>query len=1055
MSDWSQSIDSLNNGQAASRAEGIAEGVSEGDLVRRRDFLTLLASSFAALGLTSCDVRSPRQTIIPWRDQPEHTLSGLPTWYSSTCRACPASCGVLVKNREGRPIKLEGNPDHPISRGGLCARGQASVLDLYDSERLKTPLAKGEATDFAQLDAAVIGALRSIRDRGESIRIVTSGDDGPAARRAIEIFQAAFPDTRVVEHHPLATRAIARAHGATQGTARIPSYRFNKAELVVSFDADFLGTWISPVGFTRDWADARDPELNGGKMARLVSLDPRMSLTGANADFRVALKPSAVGATLLHLLVHVGRKLGKREVESIAGRLPAIPIPDAVDDEILGGLAEELVAARGRSLVIAGSESAADQIIINIINEWLGSYGATIDLARPVWEEADDLDSLDTPDALETLIADIESAGTQAGSGAQAESDDNRAVPGAVIFLGANPVYNHPRGAELRRALEKVPLKIALCDRLDETAALADWICPTPHALESWDIARPRRGTYSIVQPTIAPLFGSRPAVTSLTTWAGKPTEAYKLVRRVWRDEVFERQSQFDRFEKFWVECLQKGAFEIEDATPDASFTRPPLAGLVELAVVESVLAQNENGNRAEGDLEFLAYPSIALGDGSQANNPWLQELPDPISKITWGNVGAISPATARELGLEEGRVVEIRAEADTGLGPVRMPIHIQPGMAEGVLATALGYGRTHAGRIAANYPIERVFGIDKAEPGGADVYPLLGVGSVSVTPTNGFDEPARTQLYDHQTEPFTGEDRNPAREMSFADFIKQGRENGHGDAGGNSEHGGQSETDKHLKHGAHAAEPTLWSEHDYPGHKWTMAIDLNRCTGCAACVVACQAENNIPVVGKAEVRKKRDMHWMRIDRYYSGSPEAPEAEPDVAFEPMLCQQCDHAPCETVCPVLATVHSSEGLNMQVYNRCVGTRYCANNCQYKVRRFNWFDYAHEDLVQNFVLNPDVTVRSRGVMEKCTFCVQRLNAGKRDAASDGRPVADADVRPACAQSCPAAAIVLGDANDPQSAVSRALENPRAYSVLEPLGTRPSVRYLARIRKEDATS
>lgn len=1043
MSDWSQSIDTLNDGKTASDADSIADGISEGDLVRRRDFLTLLASSFAALGLTSCDIRSPRQTIIPWRDQPEHTLSGLPTWYSSTCRACPASCGVLVKNREGRPIKLEGNPDHPMSRGGLCARGQASVLDLYDSERLKAPLAGGEATDFAQLDAAVIGALGGVRDRGEAIRIVTSGSDSPAVRRALEIFQSAFPNSSVVGHHPLAPVAIARAHAATHGAARVPSYRFNKAELVVSFDADFLGTWISPVEFTRDWSDARDPELNGGTMARLVSLDPRMSLTGANADFRVALKPSAVGATLTHLLVHVGRKLGRREVDSIAGQLPSIPVADAV----IEGLADELVAARGRSLVVAGSNSAAAQSIVNVINEWLGNYGTTLDLARPVWEElegatgeAQTADPLAAPDALETLIAEIEGAGAQAGSGAQAASEDKRAVIGAVIFLDANPIYNHPRGADLHRALEKVPLKISLCDRLDETAALADWVCPTPHALESWDIAAPRRGTYSIVQPTIAPLFGSRPAVTSLTTWAGKPTEAYKLVRRVWRDEVFERQSQFNRFEEFWVACLQKGVWEIEDAAPEASFAPPSLDGLIS-SVSESAIVEARKGNRAKGDLELVTYPSIALGDGSQANNPWLQELPDPISKITWGNVAAISPKTALDLGLEQGRVVELRADpavgADAGLGPVRLPIHIQQGMAEGVLATALGYGRTHAGRIAANYPIERVFGIDKAEPGGADVYPLLGVGSVSVTPTKEFDEPARTQLYDHQTEPFTGEDRNPAREMSFAEFVKQGRDNGHGDSG------------------AHTAEATLWSEHDYPGHKWTMAIDLNRCTGCAACVVACQAENNIPIVGKAEVRKKRDMHWIRIDRYYSGSPEAPDAEPDVAFEPMLCQQCDHAPCETVCPVLATVHSSEGLNMQVYNRCVGTRYCANNCPYKVRRFNWFDYAHADLVQNLVLNPDVTVRSRGVMEKCTFCVQRLNAGKRDAAGEGRAVADADVRPACAQSCPAAAIVLGDANDPESAVARALKNPRAYSVLEPLGTRPAVRYLTRIRKEGASS
>ena len=496
--------------------------------------------------------------------------------------------------------------------------------------------------------------------------------------------------------------------------------------------------------------------------------------------------------------------------------------------------------------------------------------------------------------------------------------------------------------------------------------------------------------------------------------WSGKAVTAYDFIRDYWTKNIYPQQKEFSDFEKFWSDCVQKGVALINDEkSPLATFHLPALSK------VKVAPSQELSG------YELVLYASVALGSGRQANNPWLQELPDPMNKTTWGNVAAISPTTAKKMNVVDGRMLAISSGVST-ISTIELPTLIQQGLPENVVAIALGYGRTMAGKVAANFPTEKMFPIEKEEnASGADVYPFVGVRVVQIQPLNRMEVIAKTQQYDFQQVPLTEQKRPLALTITTKEL--------------------EGVLKNHQGHENEEEEANLWPDHEFTNHQWGMAIDLNACTGCSGCLVACQAENNVPVVGKIEISKSREMHWLRLDRYYSGSEKHPEENPDVAFMPMLCQHCEHAPCETVCPVLATVHSSEGLNMQVYNRCVGTRYCANNCPYKVRRFNWFDYAHNNTVQNLLLNPDITVRTRGIMEKCTFCVQRINEGKISAKAEDRKPTDGDIKPACAQSCPANAIVFGDMNDPRSAVSKAIKDPRQYVVLGDLGVKPSVHYL----------
>ncbi|MDP6610273.1 MAG: TAT-variant-translocated molybdopterin oxidoreductase [Vicinamibacterales bacterium] len=968
----------------------------------RRDFLRAAGFSIAAAGLAGCG-RAPVERAIPYLVQPEATTPGRALYYASGCHACSAGCGALVKTREGRPIKLEGNPDHPLSRGGLCAAGQASLLGLYDSERLTQPLAAGTPTDWGALDRELNARLDDLAADGRAIRLLTGTITSPTVKATIDALLARFDDARHVVYDAISSSAILDAHLRTHGVRRLPRYHFDRADVVVGIDANFLGTWISPVTFTRDYQRGRSLAGDPPRLGYHAQFESIMTLTGSNADARVAVSPDDVPAVIGQL----ARRVADRAGASVnLGRLPDPPI----DAARLDALADRLWAARRRSLVVSGSQSVDAQTQCNLINDLLGGYGWSLDITRPSFQrQGDDA-------ALGELLAELD-----------------RGDIGALFVAGANPAYDLPDHDAFREAMAGVPLVVSFADRLDETAELATYVCPDHHALESWGDAEPIDGLLTVTQPTIHPVGGTRALVESLAAWAGTPGTALELMQRHWSEQIFPRASGTATFTEFWDRAVHDGFAEVQ---PTAS-----TPGEFELTGVGPVAPP---GSSAE-TLSLALYPTTGMHDGRHAHNAWLHELPDPVTKAVWDNYASLSPAAAAALGVREGDVLSIEPSGD-GPEALELPTHLQPGQHDSVVAVALGYGRKGTDRFTNVGP--RWFeGSPTTGPNGlvgvnaagwiartpnAQVYTRSGV---RVAPTGARRALATTQEHHSINVPAhlvaDGHARRPlVQETTLPAYVADPA------AGGHAEH--------------HEAD--LWPEdHATGGHRWGMVIDLNACTGCSACVVSCQAENNIPVVGRDEVQRQREMHWMRIDRYYADGEDGV----DVVHQPMLCQHCDYAPCETVCPVLATMHSEEGLNQQIYNRCVGTRYCANNCPYKVRRFNWFDYPHEDRLQNLALNPDVVVRSRGVMEKCSLCVQRIQEGKVEAARRGERVEDGAVQTACQQSCPAQAITFGDLNDPTSAVARAAADPRRFDVLGELNVKPSIGYLTIVRNRPAAA
>ncbi|MCP3140158.1 TAT-variant-translocated molybdopterin oxidoreductase [Pyxidicoccus xibeiensis] len=954
-------------------AEELPVGVAAAppDPSSRRDFFKVMGLS-AAAAMVACQ-RAPVQKVIPYVARPDEVTPGLSLWYASTCGGCSARCGLLLKTRDGRPIKVEGNDEHPVSRGGVCAVGQASVLSLYDASRARFPALACERTTWAKLDAGVTEGLRKAAEAGQGIRVVLPPVTGPSVEAAVKRFLAAYPTARTVRHEPLGElTAIGDAYRVTHGARVVPDYRFDRAKVIVSFGADFLGTWVSPVAFTRQYTEARDA---AGKraMARHYQVEPVLTLTGAAADHRFPVAPSDVTPALGDLVKRLARRAGRA-----MPALDSLPAP-ALEEAALEQLAEALWAQRGASLVVCGGDDVAAQVLASTANALLGNEGTTVCPAEGVTLDGDAL-------AYGELLAELRKGGV-----------------GAVLFVGVNPAYADPRGAELTALLKGVPLTVATNDRLDETAFLARFHAPEPTALESWGDAEPRRGVRSLRQPAVAPLHDTRDGVESLLLWAGAPRSHHDLLRERWEAEVFPRAGAAGQdFGAFWDDALRRGVVTLPPAQAEAPAFR------------EEGLAKALAGvARPSVEWELVLYPTVALRDGAPANNAWLQEVPDPITKVTWGHPACIAPARAKALGLSDGDVVRVRA----GGQELSLPVLVQAGTHPAVIAVAVGQGRTRAGRIADGiggngYPLAAV----------VDGRARRAVPGVTVEATGAREKLALTQTHNSL------EGRPHVREAELAAFLANPR-------AGNEEHGGHG--------GGHPL--SIWSGHEYKGHRWALAVDLSACTGCSACVVSCQAENNIPSVGRDEVLRSREMHWMRVDRYYAGD----EANPEVVHQPMMCQHCENAPCETVCPVLATVHSSEGLNQQVYNRCVGTRYCANNCPTKVRRFNWFDYKHDEPLERMVLNPDVVVRSRGVMEKCSMCVQRVQEAKASANREGRPLRDGDVQTACQQSCPAKAIHFGDLNDSGSAVAKLAKDGRAFRLLEELNIGSSITYLTKIR------
>jgi molybdopterin-containing oxidoreductase family iron-sulfur binding subunit len=943
--------------------------------ISRRTFLEALGYSTVALTLSGC--RPPQQKIVPYLKQPVESTPGVASWFASVCGGCSAGCGTLVKVRDGRPIKIEGNPDHPLSQGGLCALAHGMVFGLYDPDRLRQPLIGAQAASWEQIDQQIVAKLNSIKSSGGNVRVLTGPLVSPTSRAVIQTFLSQFNDARHITYQAVSNDAIRQAHRCSHGLATTPRYRIDEAKLVVSFDADFLGTWIAPVQFTRSYAKARNLQEGQGEMLRHVQFESRMSLTGSNADKRVKVAPSELSTAILYLAKLVSDNTGI--TQTLANFDPADLT--ASTRASIDRVARELLQSRGESLVIGGSNDTDSQYLINFINHALANYGNTIDLSAPsLVDQSSDAEMVE-------LV-------TQMNAGEIA----------ALIVSGVNPAYDYFESEEFTKGTRNVPLKISLNSSLDETSTLADYVCPHHHSLEAWDDAEAFQGIFSINQPTIAPLFQTRAYQETLLRWMGDSRSAYEVIRQSWRENVFPRQKQYATFDAFWDATLEKGVFVTEPSTgPPITFRSDGIA--------EAIARTRSSHTAQSAELSLIAYENISLRDGRFANNPWLQELPDPITKITWDNYASISPHYAETNELEEGRIVRI----SDGRVAIDVPVHIQPGQDDNSIAVALGYGRSKAGRAGSNI--------------GVNAYPFVSLINgafqysntrVTLQKTANRIEFAKTQIKDTQ------EERRLVRELSLAEYTAGEREH-------------------HEEHGS------LWSPHDYPEHKWGIAVDLNACVGCNGCVISCQGENNIPVVGRDEVRRRREMHWLRIDRYFEGDRE----NPTVNFQPVMCAQCDNASCESVCPVLATVHSSEGLNMQVYNRCVGTRYCENNCAYKVRRFNWFNYSHSDPIANLALNPDVTVRSRGVMEKCTFCVQRIEQVKIKARNEGRAINDGEIQPACAQSCPANAIIFGDLTDLKSRVAQLKKSGRSYTLLDELNLGPALSYLAKVRNKEEVS
>ncbi len=937
----------------------------------RRDFLKMLGFSVGtAVIAASCE--TPVRKAIPFLNQPEEITPGIPNYYASSFFDGNDYCSILVKTREGRPIKIEGNDLSTISKGGTSARVQASILNLYDNARYKGPKKDEQDIDWESLDAEIISKLKNLSTEGKEIVLLSGTIISPSTKKLIEDFKEAYPGTSWISYDPVSYYAIRSAHDKQFGSAIIPSYKISNAKLVVGFNADFLGTWLSPVEFTKQYSASRKL-LNGERsMLRHIQYETQMTITGGMADDRTPIKASEEKIILLNLYNKLAGSLGFAQYTS----------PSTEVD--IQSLADELLENQGESILFSGTNDEEIQLIVNAINNMLGNYGKTIDLAHDVQlRQGNDLEMVKLIERL------------------------NQGAVGAVIHFNTNPVYDYPHSKEYIDALNKVDLKISLAGSPDETSALCQYVAPDNNYLESWNDAEPKRGFYSMCQPVIRNIFDTRQAQDSLIKWMEGALSYQDLIEKYWKENLFSKQTKFIDFTSFWNQSVHDGVFEAEEELTTA----------IEYKDADLTITLSDKRNTI---LELFLYEKASIGNGNFANNPWLQEMPDPISMATWDNYLCISTALAVHHGFQTEDVALFN-------GNIELPVLVQPGLEKNTVAIALGYGRTKAGKVADDlgfnaYPFMTVSGGLKK----------LSNDSITVEKVNGKTYPlALTQVH------HTMEGRDLARETTLDRFLDN-------PASGNEQHAIDAEKNT-----------TLYDQLEFDGFQWGMAINLNACTGCGNCVISCQAENNVAVIGKEQVRNRRIMHWIRIDRYYSSESDNPE----VFHQPVMCQHCDNAPCENVCPVAATPHSNEGLNQMAYNRCIGTRYCMNNCPYRVRRFNWFEFANNDEydynmnndVGKLVLNPDVVVRSRGVVEKCSLCVQRIQEKKQLAKLENRQLEDGEIKLACQASCPADAIIFGNLLDPDSEISKMNKNPRNYHLLEQVHTLPSTSYLSKIRNK----
>jgi MoCo/4Fe-4S cofactor protein with predicted Tat translocation signal len=1014
----------------------------------RRDFLKFLGFSVAAASLASCE--SPVIKAIPYANKPEDITPGVANWYASSYYDGNDFAAILVKTREGRPIYIKGNKDRGVNKGGINPRISASVLSLYNSARLRQPMIDGNAATWEDVDATVKAELTKIAASGKAIRLMTNTIMSPSTETAVADFIAAFggetTDIKHITYDAISNSAIRKANLSSFGKAVIPAYNFAKAETIVSIGADFLSNWLMSTQYAVDYAEGRNPE--NGSMSKHFQFETVMTVTGANADFRKAVKPTDLGKVAAAIL----EKLEGKSSISIEGA------DDTIDKAV-----KALKSTKNKSLVVAGVNCENVQTIVNAINAHLSSYGTTIDLDNNInLAKADDAQ-------VEQLVKDVEAGKV-----------------GALLMYGVNPVYTLPNEAAFAEALSKVGLTVAFSEYADETASKCKVVCAENHAFESWNDFNPVVGHYAVAQPVIRPLFDTRQMQESILVWAGKAarpsskdnTLYHDYIKANWETNGFPTQKEFTVFSDYWHTSVHNGYATIEPMPATAVTFNGDKA---------SAISKVKSAKGAEW--EYVTYQTPAIGNGNQAANPWLQEMPDPITKVTWDNYITMSMSdTAEMFGINDMADLYIGEQSPARVAKVTvngveltLPVYPLPGQAKGTIGIALGYGRAENGENIGKAAFQTGeyggYG-DTLTPIGANAYKLTSFkngniayhGEATVEGTNETYVLACTQT--HHT--IMGR-TSVVRETNLATYLFDNKES-YNKPHTLPIHENGTTVDKPI------SEVNLWNEHpvEVVGHRWGMAVDLNLCNGCGTCLIACQVENNVPVVGKDEVRRSREMHWLRLDRYFSSDTtkenagdmgtismyrkmEIASENPEVVFMPMMCQHCNHAPCETVCPVAATTHSNEGLNQMTYNRCIGTRYCANNCPYKVRRFNWFNYMgykkftevnpSQDDLGRMVLNPDVTVRARGVMEKCSMCVQKIQEGKLSAKAEGRPVKDGDVTTACAEACPANAIVFGDWNDTSSALRKSTESTRAYQALEEVGVKPNIWYKVKVRNNDS--
>lgn len=1002
----------------------------------RRDFLKFMGFGITAATLAACE--TPVVKSLPYVVKPNEVMPGIANYYASTFFDGYDYASILVKTREGRPIHIEGNKHSKVTHGGVSARVNSSVLSLYNTNRIQSPMKDGAPSDWATIDGEIKAKLSEIKMAGGNVSILSSTMISPSSQALIDEMRTwmggeAGGSLTHVMHDSVSAAGVIEANKRMFGKAMIPNYHFDKAKTVVAIGADFLVNWINPIGFANGYSKMRNPETG---MSRHYQFETTLSTTGSNADIRGAIKPSEHG--IVALMLH-------NEVAKLAGQAAA-GNPTLVNDDNnvaakISQAANDLWTNRSKSILVSDSNDPNVQQVVNATNEMLGNYGSTIDTSSAInLRKGSDAD-------VNGLVSKM-----------------NGGEVSAILIIDSDPIYSLPATLGFEAALGKVKTVVGFSDKPNNTTSFCQYVCPTGHFLENWNDANPVGNQVSFAQPAINRIYDSRQWQDSFMNWMGKDGSYYDYLQGMWGegDSAAVFASQWNTYVHDGVGTLKsesnaetsgEATVEPESGSSDESDSSETMASSTVAQAASAIVGASDGW-----EVDF--YVKAGIGIGNDADNPWLQELPDPVTKVVWDHYATMNPADMKEAGLntmmgEQQRAGMIRVIV--GDQSMELPVVSMPGQKRGTIGVALGYG--------------------KAKVTEEGVERTIGKNAFAALPmVNGFIQYSASCTYEklemryniastQSSDTMMG--RKILNETTLSEFEANGKEHWNPVITIADSYGKQQTLDK----------LDLWNEHAIDlGHRWGLSIDLNSCIGCGACVTACHSENNVPVVGKDEVNRMRTMSWIRIDRYYSSDAdpelhgdinqdkdyqamEVPSDYPQVGFMPVMCQHCNHAPCETVCPVAATTHSDEGFNQMTYNRCIGTRYCANNCPYKVRRFNWFNYvadrkftnlnpAQDDLAR-MVLNPDVVVRSRGVMEKCSLCVQRVQAGKLAAKKASEPIQDGSIQTACSSSCPVNAITFGDINDKESKVRERAMNDRAYHLLEEVGVKPNVWYQTKVR------